>query len=229
MKNRIFNYLVASLFSLGLLLPQANAALITDTEGNGPGVTGFADGDLLGFPQFGMFPAPEIGAGTNGADPTEDFSRTWSHVFGPIADPILSAQLTLGIYDHDSASPDSQLASLMLDGNDFTTTLDGLFEGHGGANSEYNVYSFDLSSIIASLTDGNLLAALDLKGPVESPGLLPTFPNQIDPFNGATLIFSSLEITTQDGGGNQIPEPGALWLLSLGALLLTLVKKTQAK
>ena len=232
MRNRFIKHISAAILGLALVAPSSNAALITSTLGSDPSASGFVDGQILTIFDLLGLPTPmTYDTNTNGSDPIENYDSTWTHSFGAITDTILSAQLTIGIYDHDSASAGNQLGAFGLDGTDFTATLDGLFEGSGGANNEYNVYSIALGAgFFAQLVDGTLAAALALSGPVESPGLLPTFPNQIDAFNGAQLIFSSLSITTQDagnpGGPDPIPEPGALSLLLAGLGILLAKRKT---
>ncbi len=126
-------------------------------------------------------------------DSSPKSASLWTHAYGAIADTITSASIQIGIAQHESASPGSQLALFDLEGNDLTATLDALFEGFGGALNEYNVYSFALpGSTFASLLDGTAMFTLTLQGPVEKPGLLPSFPPQIQPNNGANLIFSTL-------------------------------------
>lgn len=233
MRNRLIKHLGAAFFGLALIAPSSNATIITSTLGSDPGTSGFADGQILSvFPDLiGLPTLMAYDTNTNGSDPIENYDSTWTHSFGAITDTIVSATLTLGIYDHDSASAGSQLGAFGLDGTDFTAALDGLFEGSGGANNEYNVYSIALGAgFLGQLLDGTLSAALALSGTVESPGLLPTFPDQIDSFNGAQLIFSSLTIETRDAsqppGPDPIPEPGALSLLLAGLGILIARRKT---
>ncbi len=225
MKNRFIKYLSSAIFGLALIAPTANSAVITSTLGSDPTASGFVDGQSLAIFDLLGLPTPmSYDTNMNGSDPISNYDSTWTHSYGAITDTILSAQFTIGIYDHDSASAGSQLGAFGLDSTDFTATLDGLFEGSGGANNEYNVYSINLGAgFFSQLSDGTLAAALTLSGTVESPGLLPTFPNVINDFNGAQLIFSTLSITTQDAGVPPVPtpEPGilALFIAGLGILL----------
>ncbi|MCF2948646.1 PEP-CTERM sorting domain-containing protein [Paraglaciecola aquimarina] len=232
MKNKFINHFSAALVALALFTSTSHAALITSTLGSDPSASGFVDGQSLGISDLLGLPTPMIyDVNNDGSDPIDNYDSSWTHSFGAITDTILSAEFTIGIYDHDSASAGSQLGAFSLDSQDYAATLDGLFEGAGGANSEYNVYSFSLGAgFFAQLVDGSLSAALSLAGPVESPGLLPTFPNQIDNFNGAKLIFSTLSITTQNStlpppDPNPVPEPSALILL-LAGLGFIFTKKT---
>ncbi|MFT4941519.1 MAG: hypothetical protein ACI88A_004589 [Paraglaciecola sp.] len=220
MKKIFIKHLSTAILGLALIAPTVNAGVISSTLGSDPTASGFVDGQILGiFDLFGLPTAMTYDTNDNGSDPIRNYDSTWTHSFGAITDTILSAQFTIGIYDHDSASAGSQLGAFSLDSADHTATLDALFEGSGGANNQYNVYSFSLGAgFLAQLLDGVLSAGLTLTGPTESPGLLPTFPNQIADFNGAQLIFSSLSITTQDQppGPNPVPEPSVLVLLFAG-------------
>jgi hypothetical protein len=229
MKNNVIKLFSAALFSVALLAPSANAAIITSTLGND---TIFTDGDLLSISDFfGVTPFP-FDTNNDGIESNtgSNFSSTWTHNFGAITDSILSATFTVGIFDHDSASIGDQLGLLDLDTIDLTSTLNGLFEGSGGAQNQYNVYTFNLSAgVLAQLFDGNLAVKMDLIGPVFSPAPLPILMDAIFDFNSAELVFSTLNITTQATNPptpNPVPEPGALSLLLVGLAVLY-VRKTK--
>ena len=210
-------------------MPQlANAAVITSDLGNtSPGIIDGATpmlteiaaiqgGEPAPFDQgYGFDLPPLFGSGGS-------FEKSWTHDFGPIVDPILSATITFGIIDHDSAALGSQLALFTLDGNSRTVELDALFEAGGGSDDqEYNVYSLALpGSFFADLTDGFMTAQLNLDGPGLVPTLFPiggSNPPTETLTNGAFLIFSILEIET---GVLSVPEPGTLLLLSTFGILL---------
>jgi len=211
----------ALLVSLLGAITTAQAAVITSTLGNS--APGFNDGDtppvfLVGGAQGGQ-PAPfDQSYGTDGLF-GGNFSAAWTHSYGAIADTILSATITFGIVDHDSAASGSQLAGFSFEGANLTAPLDLMFEAAGeGADAQYDIYSLVLPNItFAGLADGLAAGALSLQG----PGLVPNiFTGGVDETstNGANLIFSTLQITTRET--QQVPEPStlAISLLGLGAL-----------
>ncbi len=217
--------LIMLALSATLAIPQlATAAVIISDLGNT--TSGLSDGDKPTVPALATVqsgqPAPfDTGYGNDILDDS-NFMQSWMHSYGPIVDSILSATITIGIADHDSAASGSQLALFTLDGNPFTAALDALFEAGGGSeDTEYNVYSLVLpGSLFADLADGTITAQLDL----DEPGLVtPLFPlpgpnPAVDSTsNGAFLIFSTLEIET---GVTPVPEPGTLSLMTTFGILL---------
>ena len=144
-----------------------------------------------------------------GADPIIDFAVDWTFNYSAPTGPISAASITVGVLDHDSASPGSQLASFNVDGTDVTATLDAAFEGHGGANNEYNEYTIGLpAGAFPALVDGTALVSLTLQGPVLTPPLFGGDPVQ-ESNNGAHIFFSTLQITF-------VPEPSTFVLLTMG-------------
>ena len=217
--------LVTLALTATLVFPQlASAAMIQSDLGNT--APGFSDGDKpsvvpqLATAQAGQPATFDMGYG-NDVFPASSFVQGWTHNYGPIIDPILSATITIGIADHDSAASGSQLGLFTLDGNSLTMALNALFEASGGADTEYNVYSLALpGSIFADLADGSMTAQLNLTGPGLVTPLFP-LPGPNPPIesagNGAFLIFSTLKIET---GVAPVAEPGTLLLLSTFAMLL---------
>ena len=165
----------------------------------------FANGAItpLFNPPSAGEPAPFDGF--RGDDNNTNFSESWTFVFAPGAHA--AASITIGIFDHDSASPGSQLASFGFDGNDLTGALDTLFESSGGAQLEVNVYTLALSAAaLGDLADGSATFTLTLQGPTLS-GLGAVLAS-----NGAGLDFSSLALDT----GGRLPFPATLPLLGAG-------------
>ncbi|MDE2388451.1 MAG: hypothetical protein KGN35_05135 [Betaproteobacteria bacterium] len=168
----------------------------------------FADGAT---PTTGAFltagsgePAPFNGVFI-GSDVTgPNFSASWTFSYGAIADTITGGSLILGIYDHESAASGNQVASFTVNGVNLTGALNTLFESHGGASREDNVYTLTLpSSTFAGLASGAVNVSLSLQGP--GLGLFGETP-----FNGAGLDFSTLNVITT------VPEPLSSTLLLLG-------------
>jgi hypothetical protein len=198
--------------------------MITDSEGNAASL--LADGqtttliaDLLPA-QAGQSAPFDKGYGNDLL--TDDvFDQSWTHSFGAIADTILSASITIGIADHDSAGTGSQLGQFDLDGSSFQTELDGLFEAGGGSeDSVYREYTISLTgAVLASLADGSLVVDLALLAPGRVTPLFPLpgpNPPEDSAGNGAHLIFSTLVIETRDQSNGGVPVPGTLLLSILG-------------
>jgi hypothetical protein len=220
----IRNKLLTATFLLALGgFQAASAAMITTSLGNT--ASGFANGSIQTVPAIGTAqggqPAPfDQGYGTDGLF-GGNFSQSWTHSYGAIVDPILSASITFGIYDHDSVASGDQLSLFSVDGTDFTGILNPMFEAGGGAaDSQYNEYTIDLASIFADLLDGEADISLNLQG----FGLVPRAIFLGGGFeetstNGANLIFSTLTIETQGPTIPPIPIPAAapLFLSAIAA------------
>ena len=107
--------------------------------------------------------------GFRGDDNAINFSESWTFNFAPGL--YTAGSITIGIFDHDSASPSGQLAAFGFDGNDLTAALDLLFESSGGAQLEVNAYTLGLPpATLADLADGSATFALTLKGTTLSEG-----------------------------------------------------------
>jgi hypothetical protein len=162
-----------------------------------------------------------------GSDPIENFTATWTFDFAPIADPIAAASILIGLYDADAGSPGPQVNSFEVAGNDLTAVADAAFELAGGASSVYDVYTVNLGSVLASLAGGSVSVTLGLMGPVQSPVLFPPPDFEVDGFNGAALIYSTLRITTRKPPV-EVPEPASLWLVGAGLLALAATRRRRA-
>jgi hypothetical protein len=193
---------IAFAIALPLLLAAPASALVIQL-----GDQDFANGAFSG-----LFDPPSAGEpppfdAFRGDDNLVDFSESWTFDFAPGA--YASGTITIGIYDHDSASPGNQLAAFGFDGNDLTALLDVLFESSGGAQLEINVYTLALpAETLADLADGSATFTLTLQG-ITLSGMGVVLPN-----NGAGLDFSSL--TVEPGG--RLPIPSTLPLLAAGLL-----------
>ena len=206
--------------------PISYAGLITTSLGNT--ASGLSDGDTpsvipeLVNIQSGQSAPFNAGIGSDlfGSDVVG-----WQFNYAAIIDVIIGATLTIGIADHDSMSTGSQVNAFSGDGLDLTSELDTLFEGHGGSDGEYNIYTIVLSnSFFADLADGSFLTSLDIGG----SGLqtaLPFLGGGVSETtnNGFHLVYSTLSITTDDTGTgpgpNPIPEPSTLMLFGLALLV----------
>jgi len=193
----------------------AQAASISTTLGNAS--SGLSDGDVpttlqLSGIQSGQAAPFDTGIGN---ELFTNFSASWTFNYGIPIDPIGGAFIRIGIADHDSAASGDQVSIFSIDGLDLTADLNTAFEGHGGTDGEYNIYTIALSgSSLAALADGQATLQLTLQG----PGLqtaLPFLGGGVSEtsFNGAHLVFSTLEITA-------VPLPGAAWLFGSGLLAI---------
>jgi hypothetical protein len=222
---------LASLILLGGLavLSESQAGVINHSLGNT--ASGLVNGQTTTL--FGDLQPAQAGQAAPfdqgyGNDVLQDnvMDVTWTHNFGAIVDTILSASITFGIADHDSAASGSQLALFDLDGSSYQPALDGLFEADASEDTVYNEYTISLAGAdLAKLADGSLVVDLELLAPGRVTPLFPLpgpNPPEDSAGNGAHLIFSTLTIETEDpdqggGGDGNIPEPGTLLLSILGA------------
>jgi hypothetical protein len=151
-----------------------------------------------------------------------NFSASWTFSYAAPLSNVTAGSLILGIFDHDSAATGDQVASFTLNGIDLTATLNSLFESHGGANREDNVYTLTLPSLtFAALATGTATFALSLKDP--GLGILGETS-----FNGAALDFSTLDVTSQGTQPPpQAPEPStaSLMLAAFSWLIMRRHKK----
>jgi len=197
---------------------SAHAALINVSLGT----QDFTDSEflLLGGGQFNLDSTDIVapfdvfrGGDVAGA---ASFSESWTFGYAAITNPlesIIAASLQFGIFDHDSAHPGDQVAAFDVDGNAHTAALNALFNGSGGANTEYNVYTVDLMSLaFPDLRDGSATFSLSLQGPTPPAfSFLPPLPN-----NGAGLDFAMLTIETRVDDETPVPAPPTVLLLFFG-------------
>ena len=199
----------------------ANAAFISSTLGNPD--SGLVDGqivsstDILGLQQNQSPPFDNI-YGDDALDTQNgNFFQVWVHTYAAIAEPILSATLTLGIWDHDSAAAGSQVNLFALNNFLLTDTIAALFEAGGGEDFQYNVYEIAITGdALQSLAPGAAGFNLSLSGPTIDADGNQTLSN------GAALLFSSLSIETRDAV-LPVTEPGTLGLVCMALLLAGLV------
>ncbi|AAZ28718.1 PEP-CTERM sorting domain-containing protein [Colwellia psychrerythraea] len=223
--SNLLNLFSPLLISLMFLSPTANAGLITSDLGNA--TSGLVDGNSYALipdiltAQAGQ-PAPfDAGIGSElFGDPA---NVNWLFNYGAITDTILSASFSFGIWDHDSAASGSQLDAFSLGSIDTTVALDAMFESGGGAtDAQYSVYTFNLgATFFADLADGNFSVDLDIGGAGLQTALMGGQVSETAT-NGYHLIYSSLNIVTEDSGPGPIPVPEPstllLFVLSLAGL-----------
>lgn len=207
----------ATLVTIACTAGVLNASIITQTLGSS---AGFADGSTNA--RAGTWITATAAnaspfSGYNGSDGVgPDFSASWQFNYTPISQTIVSATLSIGIYDIDSAASGNQVASY-TEGpggvNNLTSLLNAVSEalnGNTGAvNNEYDILTITLpSTTYADLALGSPTISLALQAP--GLGALPTT------FNGAGIDFSTITITTQ-ATPPPTPEP-ATWALLLAGL-----------
>ena len=164
-------------------------------------------------------PAPFTG--NCGSDASMNCSANWTFSYSiPSGDTIVGANLTLGIWDIDSGAPGPQVASYTLSGGDDLTSLlntvaEALNAGAGSKNSEYDILSVTIpNTSFLQLASGTAQISLGLQG----PGLGVTATNPT--FNGAKLVFSTLNIETTEATNTPEPSYFTLVPMALGALAL---------
>ena len=217
MKTFVFIVVITLIATSSLV----SGAVISTSFGNT--APGFADGSIqttvaLNTAQTNE-PAPFIG--NCGSDASMNCSASWTFTYSiPSGDTIVAANLILGIWDIDSGAPNNQVASYTLTGGDNLTSLlntvaEALNAGTGSNDHEYDVLSVTIpNSSFTQLASGTAKISLALQG--QGLGANPASPDTT--FNGAKLVFSTLEITAAE----PTPEPSyfALVPMALGALAL---------
>jgi hypothetical protein len=231
------NYLSIALVALAHLSSPAGARATSITASLGNTSPGFFNGQTgigTAIVLAAMSGSPAPFKPICGSDPGSDCSTSWTFTYAiPAGEVVTAASLTLGIWDLDSKASGNQVALFQIVGGDvltatFNTAAEALNAGVGSANSEYDVFTFALSSF-GALNAGSATVQLTLQAP--GLGVLNDTP-----FNGAGLLFSTLDLTTvpgrDDGGGpNQpgVPEPGTLLLVATGLGAAAARRRRRAK
>jgi hypothetical protein len=214
----------AALLSVQLGIPCSSAPACS----GGPWVNGYVDPG----PGVGNFtsqnpsePSPFndfIGSDFDFADGGTDYSGTWTFTYTPfvLGTTINSASILIAIFDHDSSAAGNQVALFSVNGTPLTAELNTLFEGSGGTNFEYNIYTLNLpGSLFPSLLGGSTTIILNLQGPGQVNlvgfGLVETEAN------GAGVDYSVLAIDYTEPV-SEIPEPTSTLLVGGGLLGLAL-------
>lgn len=194
------------------------------------GIQDFADGQVL--PCFsacssGWTSATDPFNRFAGSDPgipgATQFSAGWSFDLRALSlAQLRSVRLEIGLYDHDSSAPGSQVDSFSGTGfGDLTGLLNAAFETAGrGDQQEYNVFSIELPLSPLPM-DGILDFSLKLKGPVWIADLRTRQTVLAQGTNGAGLDFVRLTLTS----GASAPEPAAGLLLALGCAALAALRR----
>ncbi len=148
----------------------------------------------------------------NGGDVSgPDFDATWTFVYSPVA-IVVSATLTIGLYDGDFAATGLQLNVLTVDGTSIATLASPIFEAGPGLHAQYGVYTIPLpAGLLPSLADGSATIHMSLAGP--GLGVLGETSN-----NGAGLDFATLDY-------QWVPEASTGLLTVIAGLALTLRRR----
>jgi hypothetical protein len=209
MMKKPYLYVAAALACLAIP-SAANATVITTTIGNPS--SGFANGSsqtpaAVLTAQAGS-PPPFIGP--CGSDPSVDCDALWTFTYViPSGETITAGSLSLGIFDIDAAATGDQVALYRINGGDIlTATLNTAANAAASTTNHYDIFTFALSSF-GVLSGGSATVHLTLQG----PGLAALGPSL---HNGAFLVYSTLQLTTEPSNGAPVPEPATLLLLASG-------------
>jgi hypothetical protein len=224
--NRYLAIIAATLiFALG---SEARADIITSIGNTASSLTSgntYTSSAILAAQSGQAAPFNASCGGDAGASGSTNCSTSWTFNNAAIGSglTITGATLTIGIWDIDSGASGNQVANFAITGGDnltsaFNTAAEALNSNAGSKNSEYDVFTFNLSSFSA-LAAGNTALSLGLQGP--GLGVLGNTGS-----NGASLIFSQLDIQTAVTGAT-VPEPSTWILLLTGLGSMMMLKRSR--
>jgi hypothetical protein len=180
------------------------------------GATNIGTGNFAG----GGGPAPFdtiIGDKSLGPDPSTSF--TFSGYGGPIASPISSASIEIGLYDGSSPNPAAEVSFFTLNGSSVAAELTAALEAANPVRNGEIYYTVTLpSTVYADLATGTSTFALGLTGP--GLGLLGN-----SNFTLFGLDFATLTINTGTTPPPTVPEPPAAALLLTGLVGLVAFRR----
>lgn len=150
-----------------------------------------------------------------GEDTTANCDKSWTFNYViPAGESIVSAFLSVGLWDLDSNQPGNQVALYQVNGGDvltgsMNTAAEALHGGTGAADIEYDVFTFSLANF-GALSGGSATAHMTWQG-------LGGGPFGQTAFNGGAILFSTLNITTLGSTPPPpVPEPTSLLLMATG-------------
>lgn len=223
MNRRFFYAILVVLVSLTTSASSVYAAVVTDSVGTQVA----SDADVLLITEW----VTAVG-GASLADPTHDanngingfddnvntsYSGSWTFNYAPVVEPLQSATLSFGIFDHDSAASGDQVASFVVDGVNLTAELNAIMNATGGRvfptippfRSEYNVYSINLpNTTFIALADGSATVSLNLQN---------GFAALATTNNSGAVDFSTLTVTS-------VPEASSFAILSFGCMVSSFLR-----
>jgi len=185
--------------ALAVTASSGQAAVITQMLGT----ANYTNGETVGTGTFASNPSGDpapfdrlIGDKTNGPNPSTSF--TFSGYGGPIASPISSATIEIGLYDAASPSPSTEVQFFTLNGTDNASVLTAALVANPATRSVETYYTLSLPSTdFAALATGSSTFALGFQG--QGEGLLG--PSNFILFG---LDFATLTINT---GAVAVPGP----------------------
>jgi len=185
--------------ALAVTASSGQAAVITQMLGT----ANYTNGETVGTATFASNPSGDpapfdrlIGDKMNGPNPSTSF--TFSGYGGPIASPISSATIEIGLYDAASPSPSTEVQFFTLNGTDNASVLTAALVANPATRSVETYYTLSLPSTdFAALATGSSTFALGFQG--QGEGLLG--PSNFILFG---LDFATLTINT---GAVAVPGP----------------------